>query len=63
MRDLKHAYFNWTVGEFVINKHTSLYFEMSPLHHCIQFQTQLQSDKYVFPFRLHVSVKLTSTYK
>jgi len=55
--------FNWTVAKFVIDKHTTFYFEMSALHHCIKFQTQLQLDKHVFHFRLHVSVKLTSTYK
>jgi hypothetical protein len=49
---------NWTVGEFVIDKDTNLYFQMSALHHDIQFQTQLQSDKYVFPIRSHISVNL-----
>jgi hypothetical protein len=39
---------NWTVGEFVIDKDANLYFQKSALHHYIHFQTQLQSEKYVF---------------
>jgi hypothetical protein len=49
---------NWTVGEFVTDKHTNSYFQISALYHYIQFQKQLHSDKYVFPIRSHISVSL-----
>ena len=45
---------NWTVGEFDIDKDTNLYLKMLTLHHYIH----IQSDKYVFPIRLHISVCL-----